>query len=166
LQVHKVKGYTLIELLVTVSILILVTGSSMAAYLTFSENRNLVIDANNLNALINKVRSKAVFLEYPNGCNGLIGYNLKSEYNSGGQNTIIKYYAHCSSGDSTPIFNEVLKSSILIQDINLTFLPGNGNLSSSADTEIVLQSTKGANKTKKIIINQFLGSNNVINKEE
>jgi prepilin-type N-terminal cleavage/methylation domain-containing protein len=160
------KGYTLIELLVTVTILVLVTGGSMAAYLTFNENRNLDIDAKNLNTLINKIRSKAVFLEYPLNCTGLQNYQLDSELDSEGRRTAVRFFANCNSGPSTEIHQEILSSSAMIADLNLVFLPITGNLNPLEDEEITLQTINGRLKTKKLVINKFLGTNNVINVEQ
>ncbi len=160
------KGYTLIELLVTITIIVLVTGSSMAAYLTYNENRRLDIDGKNLSAFINKVRAKAVFLEYPKDCSGLINFTVSSELNSKGERTILKYFANCSSGQSSEIHEEVLTSSVMDADLNISFLPISGNTNSQNDVEITIRSTKGTAKIKKVVINQFLGTNNVVNKEE
>lgn len=160
------KGYTLIELLVTITIIVLVTGASMSAYLTFNENRRLDVDAKNLNTLLNKIRSKAVFLEYPDGCTSLTNFAVSTALNTDGLRTMVKYLANCSEGVVGEISEEILESSTFTADFSLVFLPLTGKLESVTDEEIIIQSIKGVTKTKKITINQFFGTNNVINNEE
>ncbi len=166
-RVHrKMRGYTLIELLVTITIVVLVTGTSMSAYLTFNENKRLDVDARNLNTLLNKIRSKAVFLEYPDGCTGLTNFAVSTALNTDGLRTVVRYLANCSEGIVAETTEDILESSTFTADFSLVFLPLTGKLESSADEEITIQSIKGVTKTKRVTINQFFGTNNIINNEE
>lgn len=160
------KGYTLIELLVTITLIALLTGVSMAAYLTFNENRQLDVDARNFNVSLNKVRAKAVFLEYPDGCSGLSSFQVTTGLNASGERKILRYFANCSTGVVGDVSEEVLESSVFATDFNLVFLPMSGNLFNSADVTITLQSQTGADKIKRVIVNQFMGTNNEIRNEE
>lgn len=160
------RGYTLIELLVTISIVVLVTGASLSAYLTFNENRQLDVDARNFNVALNKIRSKALFLEYPEGCTGLQNFEALSAVNAKGKKTVLRFFANCNNGIIGDTSEEILNSSYFITDFDLQFLPQSGNLASMADATITLQGEVGNTKTKQIIINQFMGTNNEIKSEQ
>jgi hypothetical protein len=64
------------------------------------------------------------------------------------------------------VSEEILESSVFSADFNLIFLPLNGNLANNADVTVTLQSQTGEVKIKKIIVNQFMGTNNEIRNEE
>lgn len=160
------KGFTIIELLVTLTIIVLVTGVSVAGYLRYNENRQLDNDARNFVVLVNKIRSKATFLEFPEGCTGFQSFTVNSGLNGAGERKVLNFFANCSSGVSSTVAEEILSASVFQADFSLVFLAQSGYLQSQADQTVVLQSTKGIPKTKSIIINQFMGSKNVINSEE
>lgn len=164
-QVLKMRGYTLIELMVTVTIIVLITGGSMAAYLTFNESRQLDIDARAFTTLINKIRSKAIFLEYPSGCTGLNFFSLQSKDNSEGERKIISYFANCNSGSTDPVEEEVLGSSVFTGAFTINFLPLSGNISDGESVEVTIRSLKGEVRTKKITIDPFNNTNNSISDE-
>lgn len=160
------RGYTLIELLVTISIVVLLSGTSIAAYLSYNENRLLDTDARNLNSLLNKVRSKARFLEYPSGCTGLVNFTLSTDLDSEGERKILKYVANCTTGTSEFVSEPVLKSSVFLADFNLVIAPQTGNLEPFSDVDITIKSTKASQKTIKIVVSKLMGNLNIINNEE
>ncbi len=160
------RGFTLIELLVTITIIVLVTGGSLAAYLTFNENRQLDIDARDFNSLLSRVRSRAIFLEYPDDCTGLTSFQFGSVDGADGLNDSVRYYANCVEGIRGETTEKILTASQFTADFSLVFLPSSGNLASGEDEVVVLQSTKGAQNTKSITISQFLNINNSIGDEE
>lgn len=160
------RGYTLIELLVTITIVVLLSGTSIAAYLSYNENRLLDTDARNLNSLLNKVRSKARFLEYPSGCTGLVNFTLSTDLDSEGERKILKYVANCTTGTSEFVSEPVLKSSVFLADFNLVIAPQTGNLEPFTDVDITIKSTKATQKTIKIVVSKLMGNLNIINNEE
>ncbi len=160
------KGYTLIELLVTITIVVLLSGTSIAAYLSYNENRMLDTDARSLNSLLEKVRAKARFLEYPSGCTGLLNFTLSTDLDSDGERKILKYVANCTSGTTEPILEPLLKSSVFLSDFNIVIAPQTGNLEPFMDVDITIKSTKASQKTIKIVVSKLMGTLNVINNEE
>ncbi len=160
------KGYTLIELLVTITIVVLLSGTSLAAYLSYNENRLLDSDARNLNSMLGKVRSKAKFLEYPAGCTGLLNFTLSTDLDSEGERKILKYVANCTSGTTEPVLEQVLSSSVFLTDFSLVVVPQTGSLEPFVDVEITIKSTKATQKTIKIVVSKLLGNLNIINNEE
>ncbi len=160
------RGYTLIELLVTITIVVLLSGTSIAAYLSYNENRLLDSDARNLNSLLNKVRSKARFLEYPSGCTGLVNFTLSTDLDNEGERKILKYVANCTTGTSEFVSEPVLKSSVFLADFSLVIAPQTGNLEPFTDVDITIKSTKATQKTIKIVVSKLMGNLNIINNEE
>lgn len=163
--VHSMRGFTLIELMVTVTIIVLVTGASMAAYLTFNENRQLDNDARAFNTLISKIRSKATFLEYPDGCTGLNNFVLQIEDNTQGIKNKVTYYASCVSGNSENISEEILSGSEFTANFSIVFEPSTGNIQTGESVEVTIQSLKGTSRTKTITIDPFSNAKNVISDE-
>ncbi len=162
----KMKGYTLIELLVTITIVVLVSGLSLSGYLIYNESRLLDIDAKNLNSELGKIRSKAVFLEYPSLCTGLTSYAVSSDLDIDGQRKNIKYTANCNSGTLEPVVVSLLKSSVFLADFSLVFVAQTGYLDPNENVDILIRSEKGNQKTMKVTVNKLVSSLNVSTNEE
>ncbi len=158
------KAYTLIELLVTVTIIILFSGVSISAYLTFNENRQLDNDARMFNSVLNKIRTKAVFLEYPNGCVGLSGITVTSASNSVGKKTILRHKINCSDKIYDGVDEEVLKSTEFSADFNFKFLPLSGNIEDLQDKVVIVKSQSDNTKTITVTVDKFAGSKNEVTK--
>ncbi len=69
------RGYTLIELLITVTIVVLLSGASLATFLTYRETSVVNSDANNVADRLRTIQTKATAVEIPATCaNGVTGY--------------------------------------------------------------------------------------------
>jgi prepilin-type N-terminal cleavage/methylation domain-containing protein len=156
------RGYTLIELLITITIVVLFSGASISAYLTFSENRQLDNDARNFNSSLNKIRNKAIFLEYPEGCIGLSSFSVSTGLNASSKRSVLKYQVNCSNKVYDGLDDEVLKSSEFYSDFSIVFLPQTGNISDLVDRTIILQTINDVTKTKNVVIDKFSGTKNEI----
>lgn len=155
-------GFTLIELLVTVTIIVLVTGISLTAYLTFNETRQLDVDTRDFVALVNRIRSKAIFLEYPSDCTGLASFTLEVVNGSSGSLDSLNSYASCAEGRRGEQVVSVLKSSVFDQAVTVSFLPISGAIESGQDIEFVISLVKGNTRSKRVVISQIMDTGNTI----
>lgn len=158
----KQRGFTLIELMVTVTIVVLVTGISISAYLTFSESRQTEIDAKSFLSAVRKVRFKAIFLEYPDDCTNLSSYFFETVSGTSGVLDSVHYYAVCSQGQRGETTEKVLSTTTFDSATSFSFLPISGNLSSTEDVEVSITTIKGNSMTKKIIVSQSMDTNSKV----
>jgi prepilin-type N-terminal cleavage/methylation domain-containing protein len=128
---QKQSGFTLIELIVVVSIIIILSGMSLAAYFQFSQNQAAVNDARSLETMLRRVQAMAKNLIYPAGCSGLTGYRI---YNScsGEDCQSVSAEAVCAVGGSFMVIDneKVFEKASFAQAINVMFDAGSGNVSS------------------------------------
>jgi len=77
MQPSAQKGFTLIEMMITVVILIIVSGVSVAAMITFNQNQGSEDDIRRVLTELRRTHSKATGVSYPSGtCTSLSGYRL------------------------------------------------------------------------------------------
>ncbi len=153
-------GFTLIELLITITIVVLLTGTAISAYVTFNENRQLDIDARNLLTSVNKLRSKAVFLEYPADCTGLAGFRYESVLGVSGLLDSVYSYASCAEGTRGEETVKILDSSVFGSPFGISFLPSTGAITSGTEEQIEINSTTGSQRSKTVVVNQTMSTVN------
>lgn len=131
------KGFTLIELMLVILIIVILSGGAFTAYLTFNKSQSTGNDARNFAAEIYRVRTLAASLQYPTGCSSLKGYNLQSN-NINGELIGITLTVDCDPVDVTNSPTQILTSSVFGQAFDITFLPGSGYLSNGTDTVVTI----------------------------
>lgn len=146
------KGFTLIELIVTVSIILIVTVSVMVNYFQFDARQKLTDEARSLVTIIDKARTKAIAMEYPTGCTGLLTYNIKSVTETGEIETMAK----CTSGNSLPEKERVLVSTELVAPLTIDFEVQSGKIVTGENVVIVLENKDNANLSKTITVDANL----------
>jgi len=148
--VSRVGGFTLIELMVTITVLMIMSGLSLSAYLKFNNGQNIQNDSRQLIAEINRVRTLSSTLQYPTGCSGLTGYRIRNT-----SSTKIQVTAECA----VPIvYDEVtiLKTSEFTQNFDVTFLPGSGYLEdTSSDVAVPIRDNSDNTLVKTITIGVY-----------
>lgn len=83
------RGYTLIELLIVIAIMLLVIGGSIAGWLKFSEKQTTLSSAQTLQKMVRSAQVKARAKQWPSECiNGgtkipVIGYRVSSSVANG-----------------------------------------------------------------------------------
>lgn len=129
------KAFTLIELMVTISIILILSGTSVAAYLNFSKSQSMDSDARQVVSELSRIRSLSENLVYPTGCSSLLGYNVKSvdvgSLRSGIVTTVV-----CSPASIVGATQKLLSSTYFSAPFDITFMPITGHLQSATDTEI------------------------------
>lgn len=91
-------GFTLIEILIAISIAMIAIGGGVVSYNTFNQRQIIKTNALEVKSLLRSAQSKALSGEKPVDivCTVLNGYIVSVTENS------ISTYAQCSDGNSTP----------------------------------------------------------------
>lgn len=101
-QKHHTPGFTLLELLISVTIMLLMVGGGIASYFTFQQRREVVTAGQELRDFIRLAQQKAAIGEVPrqgDGCDQsaaaqrVVGYRL---YKANASRTV-SIYALCGS---------------------------------------------------------------------
>lgn len=131
------RGFTLIELIIVVGIIILLAGTSIAAYFRFSQRQAALNDARNFSTKLREVQAMAKNLVYPANCSGLVGYRLVADDSGYTCETCqtVSAYAICSQGEI--IVPEIDKEKVLTKaffsdPVNIVFTAGSGAVNQEA----------------------------------
>ena len=135
-NINSHSGFTLIELMVSVTLIVILSGMSLSNYFQFSQRQAVLNDARNLVTELRKVQAMARNLVYPENCIGLQGYEMQSV---GDQSVSVT--AVCSSGSFTVVSGEkILVEATLPDDMKLTYGAGSGTITPPA-TYVLTNST-------------------------
>jgi len=88
-------GFTLIELMVSVTILLLMFGGGMASYIHFNDNQKVIVTGQQIQLMLRTAQKKARVGDKPAGCSILQGYQLSA---STVANAVVQLYAVCGAG--------------------------------------------------------------------
>lgn len=69
-------GFTLIELMVAVTIMVLLFGSGIVSYLRFNDNQTVITTGQQIQLMLRTAQKKARVGDKPAGCGTLQGYQL------------------------------------------------------------------------------------------
>lgn len=94
LKKFEKSGFTLIELMVTITIMMLMVGGGIAAYFNFNDRQTLAGDAKGLQTFLRSAQKKARVGEVPAGCEKLENYSVGM---TTGDNTVLMR-ANCTNG--------------------------------------------------------------------
>lgn len=124
------SGFTLIELMVVITIIVILSGISIASYYRFSQQQSALNDARNLATEMKKIQAMARNLEYPPGCVGLNNYELKSDCSFPATCQTMSASANCG-GTLFPVFSgeSVLSKGYFYTPIDIYFAAGSGDIS-------------------------------------
>ena len=148
---YRQAGFTLIELMMVTTIVLILSGGSITAYLNFNKTESVKNDARNLISEIYRVRTLASSLQYPTGCSSLKGYNVTSDALLSG----VTVTADCDPDDVIFPAIKLLTGSTFTQAFDITFLPGSGYLTNGSDQQIVIKNSNDATVTKTITVGVY-----------
>lgn len=121
-------GFSLVELMVSITIVLVLSSSALAAYYQFSQRQETLNDTRNFVTFLQRVQARARNLVYPPGCTGLIGYRVF--VNCGASCKNINASAVCSSGDVVYVADQKVLETVNFPAVDVTFLAGSGAISS------------------------------------
>jgi len=140
------KGFTLIEMLITTSIILIVTGGSIAGFITFNDRQKVQIVAKELQTMFRSAQIKAKTGEGASGDGGasgcssgtnLSGYKVKNSTNS----IIMQRVCVNSSGTETFYIRESydLPNGVIITAFDVKFLSLFGGTDIAGPNAITIQ---------------------------
>jgi len=141
-------GFTLIELMITIVLVVLLSGGALAAYLNFNKSQTMQNDARQVLSELNKARTMATSQQYPAGCTSLQGVKVAGDANE----TDITVTTLCGSGNPPGNEIKVLTNSTFMTAVDITFLPGSGYVSDGAGKEIVIRDDVSPTVTKTVSV--------------
>lgn len=133
----KFLGFTLIELMIVITVIFVLSGMSLVAYFRFNDKQEALADARNFMTISRKVQSMSKNLVFPLGCSGLQGYTLESDCSDGSCQSM-SAKAVCTSGEYDIFSNEkVLDTDTFDELVSLFFEAGTGKITPSGDYSLM-----------------------------
>lgn len=98
---HKsqTNGFTLIEILVSTSIIVLISGASLAAFISYLGRSQAQSDASAVANRLRTVQTKATAVEIPTGCTSVTSYTVSLA------NSNLTVVANCPGAGSVALAN-------------------------------------------------------------
>lgn len=140
----KRNGFTLIELVVVIAIIIILSTSAIVAYYRFTQRQAAMNDARSFSTMLRKVQSMAKNLVYPQNCTGLSGYRLFSDDYGFECETCqtMSAEAICSEGPIEVISDEkILKTAFFTYPVSINFTAGSGSINPEAVGTYILSNS-------------------------
>lgn len=135
----KRSGYTLIEIVVSVGILVLMLGGGIAAFIQFQEKQAIVAAINDLKVQLRVAQTRARTGDTPEECDRLQSYAVRTSTTNGV--TEVSMLAICDSGEIVRKEQDLLSGVTLASDVDVRFLTLHGGVSGAAT--ITLESNTG-----------------------
>lgn len=147
-------GFTLIELMMVMVIIMILFGGSITAYLNFNKSQVVNNDVRNLSTEIYRVRTLAATLQYPTGCSSLKSYTIQStEVNNVLSGVIVS--ANCDPTDVVSPAKKILLGSIFSAPFSLVFSPGSGYLKNGTEETITIKNINDATVSKVLTVEVY-----------
>lgn len=137
LQLTSSSGFTLLEMLVSVTILLLITGGGVASYLSLNDRQTLVMNGKKLQFYMRAAQKKAHVGDKPTACDTLQGYVVTATTNPG---ATVQLSARCANGDYVDQSFVLPSDTNSVNAINMIFGGLRGGVT-GADT-VTLHTTK------------------------
>ena len=131
-EVVMKKGFTLVEMLIAVSILLLLMGGGIAAYLNFNERQSTVNAGRDLMLLMRAAQKKARSGDKPTGCDRLQSYSVVAPRYS----SIVTLSAICANG-SYSVETLTMPSGVSSQlPLSMQFAVLHGGVANAGDVRV------------------------------
>jgi type II secretory pathway pseudopilin PulG len=134
-HLSKQSGYTLIEIVVSVGILVLMLGGGIAAFIQFQEKQAIVAATNDLKVQLRVAQTRARTGDTPDDCDRLQSYAVRTNTSNGV--TQMTMLAMCNSGEIVRKEQDLLSGVTLANDIDIRFLTLHGGVSGAATINLV-----------------------------
>lgn len=133
----KAGGFTVIELLVVVAVLVLLSGGAIVSYLKFSERRQATADAQSVVQYLRTVQKKASAVEVPPGAAGLTDYEVIVSPHA--MQTTVHCVNGCGSGLDTYVYRPTFADTTLTWSpaSSIVFIARTGGISVAGGTATI-----------------------------
>lgn len=121
------SGFTMIELLISITIMMLLLGVGVASFISFNERQQLSSAAKELQEFFRSAQTRARTGDVPQGCGSLSGYNIQMAVDS----PSVQMYAVCSTGNILRSEKSLSGGARPLNAINMTFLNLKGGVTNS-----------------------------------
>lgn len=155
------KGFTLIELIVTITIIVIITVSGLVSYFVFDSKQKTLNEARDFVSLLDKARSSAMTLEYPATCTGLRSYRVSDGDSAG----YLKVEAVCASGTVLVEEKKIFQATDPDINVDVSFLAQTGFLESGVELVIRLTSRDTGSVSRTVTIDPYIVDNIAISSE-
>jgi type II secretory pathway pseudopilin PulG len=135
----KQAGYTLIEIVVVVGIMILMIGGGIAGFVQFQEKQAIIGAASDMKVQLRLAQTRARSGDVPSGCDRLQSYAVRTTTAS--ETTLVSQVAICDSGEIVRTEKELAPGITTAGDYDIRFLTLHGGVSGAEI--ITLESTTG-----------------------
>jgi prepilin-type N-terminal cleavage/methylation domain-containing protein len=154
------RGYSLIELMMAVSVIMILSGGALAAFLNFDQRQKMTNDYSNVVTLLKSAYQKSTSGVYPTGCLGLIDYAVTIP--SPSYATGIRVSARCQNDSYHTDHANILSGSVFVSGVSFAYSASSGVLSpitpsalSGGNVYLDIQSSISAGMTRRITISNF-----------
>lgn len=124
----KKNGFTLLELMISVTIMMLMVGLGLASFITFNERQQLTGAAKELQEFFRSAQTRARTGDIPEGCGAFSGYNVQMAIDS----SSAQMFAICSNGNVLRAEKSLTGGSRPQNAINMTFLNLKGGVNNAS----------------------------------
>lgn len=121
-------GFTLLELLISITIMLLMVGIGIASFITFNERQQLTGGAKELQEFFRSAQTRARTGDIPVGCGTFSGYNVQMAIDS----SSAQMYAICSTGNVLRSEKSLTGSVTPQNAINMTFINLHGGVTNAS----------------------------------
>ncbi len=139
------KAFTLIELVIVITIMIVLAGAAIVNVTSFYQNQGTLDDSKSVVSELRSVYSKATSVFYPPGCDNLTSYTV--EMTTGGKDMVVT--ANCGS-PIKEIKLGVLKTTKFGGNYTVVINVSSGSVSKNVDIEILNDSNEDVVKTIRV----------------
>jgi prepilin-type N-terminal cleavage/methylation domain-containing protein len=125
------RGFTLVEMLITISIMLIITGGGIAAFIGFNERQNVQVAVKELQTMLRSAQVKAKVGEDAEYCRSTYGESLRGYrvYIADGTGTAILYTTCSDNKFSLPVDRTYVERSRIYFDSTVTAgMQGGGDL--------------------------------------
>lgn len=126
-------GFSLLELLIVITISLVILGGALASFLSFTDRREVVNAVGELKIYLESAQAKAKAGDL-GGCDRLAGYQVQSYLNNNLTEVSLQAVCETGSADSAEVFK--LPSGITVTpnlDVTYAVLNGGVNLSGASE---------------------------------
>lgn len=144
------SGFTLIEMMVAVAIMIAMTGVGVAGFIRFNDRQEVSNAAKQIQHIMRSAQSKARVKELPGGCTNLFSYEV---YRSG--NGPINVRANCQSGTNVQLSSWTTPTNLSItpSSFSVKFRTLHGSAGISGGTSLIINVIKSSEHDYEFVVN-------------